>query len=247
MTPVQFLGTPTITGFQVTNNATTPNTKIDVGVGSALATDGQNYITLGDAVTIDAGVNGVNGLDTGDQAASTWYNIFVVGSSNNNKQTCMMISTSATDPVLPEGFDIFKKVGMIYSDASTHFLLGFWVGDSNFRQFFHAASVKVLNDGTSATLAAISLDTAVPPVQNTPVYIQDEFTPATANDYVSYFPGDSTETVGPRTYGSVAAKMNGGQHRVLSRLASSVAKVKYINSAASGNVDVWVNSYDYFV
>lgn len=203
------------------------------------------FLTSG--VTIDFSVNGLNGLDTGSIEASKWYTVYLIGSSVNQAQTGAIVSLSASAPVLPFGYDCYRVIAKWRSDGSSHLIKGYYAGNGNLREFYYDDMIKVQNDGTSATLALIDLDTAVPPIQNTPVYIQDEFTPATANDYVSYFPGDSTGTVGPRTYGSVAAKMNGGQHKVLSRLASSKAQIKYINSASSCNVDVWVYGYEIFV
>lgn len=240
-----------VNGLIISNNATTPNTKLDISAGQARCgiENSPNLVDviLESGVTIDTAVIGANGIDTGALAASTWYYPYLIGSSTNQVAAAAILSTSATAPAMPEGYDVFKKLGFALTDGSVHFLKFNVAGNGNLRQHFWDDSIKVANDLTSATLAAIDLSTAVPPVQNTPVYFQDEFTPATAGDYVSYVAGDSTATVGARTYGSVAAKANGGQHKLISRLASSVAKIKYINSAASCNLDGWVNGFEYFV
>ncbi len=238
-----------VNNLVISNNATTPNTKLDVTFGQARDSGNINDIILEDGITIDFGVNGANGLDTGSIGASKWYAIYLLGSSTNVVQPACMASLTLTGitSTFPEGYDIYKLIGYWPSDASSHLIPAYSVGNGSLRELFYDTMIKVQNDGTSDTLAAIDLSPAVPAVQNTPVYIQDEFTPATANDYVSYFAGDSTATVGPRTYGSVAAKMNGGQHKVISRIASSVAKIKYINSASSCNVDVWVTGFAYYI
>lgn len=236
-----------VSNLKISNNATTPNTKLDIGFGQARDSQNIDDIVLEDGVTIDTAVTGANGLDSGSLAASTWYYVHLIGSSLNRAVPAVMLSTSVTAPSMPADYDIFRMIGVWLTDASVHFLKGYVAGNGNVRQHYWDDSIKVLNDGVSATLAPIDLSSAVPPIQNTPVYISGEFTPATANDYVSIVPGDSTATIGPRMYGSVATKMNGSQGKFLSRLASSVAKIKYINSAASCNLDLWVNSFEYFV
>lgn len=228
-----------INGFIVSNNATTPNTKLDVAFGKVR--DSQNIadIAIEDASTLDFSVRGAGGLDTGSIGASKWYYIYAIASSENLEQPALMASLSATTPLLPAGYDVFGLIAVWPTDASSHLILGYMAGTGKSRQFFYSDMVKVLNDGTSASLAPIDLSSAVPAIQNTPVWLAIEFTAATANDTISIFPGDSSATVGP--------KLQTGQLRVLSRLASGVAKIKYINSAASCNADIWVSGFEYFV
>jgi hypothetical protein len=222
------------------------NTTLTMAAGRARADDNINDIVLSTGVTINTAVVGANGIDTGVLQASKHYYVYVISSSYGTVAPVALISLSAT-PYMPDQYDSKRLIAHWRTDASVHFIKGYVVGNGKYRTHFFDDIIKVQNDGTSATLALIDLDTAVPPVQNTPVLIQDEFTPATANDYVTYVPGDSTATVGQRTYGSVAAKMNGGMHEVLSRLSSSKAQIKYINSAASCNLDLWVAGFRYVI
>lgn len=223
------------------------NTTLSVTSGQGRDSANTADQVLPSGVVLDFGVNGRNGLDTGVLEASKWYYIYEASSAQNIVPVCMLASLSATAPVKPQDYTTVTLRGVWRSDASVHLIKGYVVGNGNLRQHVYDDAIKVLNDGTSATLALVDLDTAVPPIQDTLVQIQDEFTPATAGDYVSYVPGDSTATVGQRTYGSVAAKANGGFHEVLSRLSSSKAQIKYINSAASGNLDLWIAGFKYFI
>lgn len=246
-TPVQLLGTPSITGFSITNNATTPNTQLDIGTGQALASDGVNYITLNVAETIDFTTNGVNGLDAGTMAASTWYFIFAIGSSTNSKITATLASTNASNPTLPYGYDIFKLIGHIYSDNATHLLQAYWAGNGSFRTCYYKNSVSVLVNGQQTVFSNFTLANAVPPIQNTLVHIQDSFSPASAGQNVSYFPADSGATIGAKTWGPVASQFSSSEHRVLSRLKDGVAQIAYINSAPTCNTNVYVMGYDYYL
>ena len=50
-------------------------------------------------LTVDITVSGVNGLDTGSEAASTWYYIWVI---YNGTTVAGLLSTSATAPTMPD-------------------------------------------------------------------------------------------------------------------------------------------------
>jgi hypothetical protein len=77
-----------INEMKITNNATTPNTKFDISAGICRdSTDTydinlgnfnnfQNGQTANSSTTVDATVNGVNGLDTGSLAASSVYKVY---------------------------------------------------------------------------------------------------------------------------------------------------------------------------
>ena len=107
--------------------------------------------------------------------------------------------------------------------------------------------MSVLSGGTSTSLAAIDLQTAVPLIAGTPVYITGEYTPATANDNVKFATYGSTATVLPVLYGSVAAKINSAQFKIVSALHSGNPAILYINSASSGATTVLVNGFDFYL
>ncbi len=105
----------------------------------------------------------------------------------------------------------------------------------------------MLAAGTATTLTNISLAAAVPPIAGLPVRIDAEVTPATAGDKVSFAPAGSTATLLAHLTGSVAAIKNSGQFLIPSGLVTSAATIQYINSAASGSTNVWVNGFNYSV
>ena len=236
-----------INNLKVSNNATTPNTKIDVSLGECRDSTDTNDIVVTAAGTIDASINGVDGLDTGSLAASTWYYVYAIGSSLNVAQPARLLSASATAPNLPAGYDVFRVIGYMLTDGSVHFLKCYISGNNNSRKHFWDADIAVLTSGTATSLTAISLASAIPPVDYTPVQIVADYTPATAGDSVSFAPFGSTATLLPHVTGSVAAKANSAQLTILSRLDTATPKILYINSAASGDADVWVSGFEYFI
>lgn len=235
-----------INNLRVTNNATTPNTKIDVASGQCR--DSSNvYDMVSDAsVTINFAVNGANGLDTGSIGASKWYYIYLISDPVSGNDTAALASLSST-PLMPFGYSAYRHIGWARSDGSSHLLLMNNAGNNNARQLYWDTSIQVLNNGSASTLTAIDVSSAVPPVNFTPLYLGVEFTPATAGDYVGLAPFGSTATALPFLSGVVAAQPQKGQLKVISKLDTATPKVLYINSAAAGNTDVFVNGFDYFI
>lgn len=72
------------------------------------------------SVTVTMGAAGVNSLDTGAEAASTWYYVWIIA-SNANAQVAGLFSVSATDPALPSGYTYRGLAGAVYNNASSAF------------------------------------------------------------------------------------------------------------------------------
>ena len=161
-----------VNGLGISNNATTPNTKLDVAAGTCLDSTGTFQMSLNASVTIDASTNGLNGLDTGTLAASTVYSVFLVTDQISGLPAGAMISLSQTQPYMPFGYNAFRLIGYIVTDASVHFLKGYWSdNDSSRRVFTYDAPQLALNAGTQTGYTGVALTTLVPAVANTPVYM----------------------------------------------------------------------------
>jgi hypothetical protein len=231
------IGFKYVYGFQLSNNAVTPNTILDVGAGQARDSGNINDIILEDAVTIDFGVNGPNGLDTGSIGASKTYGIYVISSSLNLVQPAMMASltlTGLTDANFgnAQGYDISRLVGYWITNGSSQLLKGYCVGSGLYRKHVHQTEIATsLVGGSATTLTAISMAAMVPEVSNTIARLNVDFAPATASDKVSFTPFGSTATVLDHVSGSVATKNNSGNIEIPVVLDSGVPKFLYINSA----------------
>jgi hypothetical protein len=226
-------------------------TTLTMGVGQAKDSANQFDMFLNTGVTINAAVNGLNGLDTGSLGNNKTYYIYLIADAAGYNVTGALMSLSATAPQLPaganpSGYSLTRIVGTWLTDGSGNLLKGYYSGNGNLRTFWYDTSVSVLSGGTAQTLTAIDLTTAVPAIDNTPVLINVSYTPATAGDYVSFAPFGSTATVLPNVSSVVAAKAQTGQLKVISKLSTS-AKILYINSAASGATTVLVSSYDLYI
>lgn len=239
------LGDGYVNGMQV---AWASTTTLTIAAGSCLDSTKQSNLNFSSAVTVNAAVVGANGIESGALANSTWYYIHAIWNSlDPENYQAGLISVSATAPDLPAGYDSFRLLDYQQTDGSALFLKNYNMGNSNLRKKFWDSSIAVLTSGTATSLTAISLASAIPPVNLLPVMLNVDFTPATANDTVSFAPFGSTATVLPHIAGSVAAKINSGQVMVMSKLDSTTPKILYINSAASGDADVWVAGFEFSI
>ena len=68
----------------------------------------------GGPTTLNFAVNGLNGLDTGAIAASTWYYIYAISSSTNKAPSGYIasLSNSGGPNVLPFNYDSYKIISL---------------------------------------------------------------------------------------------------------------------------------------
>lgn len=120
-------GLGTAVSLVVGNNASVPNTKVDVtatqlqvnatGGGSS----GGTRLLSSVSVTADITVSGSNGLDTGAAANATWYFIYVLWNAQTNGQG-VLLSASSTSPTIPAGYTHSVRVGAVYRDGGGAFV-----------------------------------------------------------------------------------------------------------------------------
>lgn len=233
-----------VSGLQVSWTSTTA---LSVAAGSCVDSTGVKNMSLDLAQTITTTTSGKNGLDVGTVAASTVYYVHLVSDSMGGNDPYVCYSLSKTAPTLVAGYDIFRFIDVQVTDGSSHFLKNYNVGSYNNRTKFWDTAISVLSGGTATSLTPIDLSGTVIPVDNTSVILSVAYTPATANDKVSFAPYGSTATVLPSVSGVVAAKVQTGQLEVLSKLNSAAPTILYINSAAAGATTVLVCGFRFSV
>lgn len=243
-------------GLLISNDATTPNTKLDVAAGVCRDSNNQIDINLGNylglsgigtansATVINFGVTGANGLDTGSIAASTFYYVYVIGDSSNKKVPAALASTSATAPTLPFGYDSIRLIGCCKTDGSSHILLYYASGSGSGKYFQWDApiAVTVTSSGTSATYSAMDLSTGVPASNYARVSIKYKWTPNAAADALNFTPSGATgdfETI----LGIVASVAQEDNFVILPLTVSSVPKMSYKTSAGTLN-NIFVQAFD---
>jgi hypothetical protein len=114
-----------INGLQISNDATTPNTLLDIGSGVTIdSTDTFQMINNG-TIVINAATNGLNGLDTGTFAEAKVYAVYLVSDPVTLQPIGAMLSLSYTQPLMPFSYSAFKLIGFATTaaGAATFFLV----------------------------------------------------------------------------------------------------------------------------
>lgn len=86
-------------------------------------------ITTSYPLTIDITLSGAGGLDTGAEAASTWYYIWAIYNPSTDTISGML-STSSSNPTMPAGYSYKALLGAVYNDSGSNFLRFNQVGKS---------------------------------------------------------------------------------------------------------------------
>lgn len=236
-------------GLAISNDATTPNTKLDVAVGSILDSTGVYQMQLTTGVTIDTSTVGLNGIDTGVLLASKVYAVYLVGDPVSGQATGAMVSLSFTTPYLPFNYSTFKLIGYAITDASVHFLKGYWTGGNSTSRLFmyDAPQATAVTAGAATTATGIALTTLVPAVNNLPVWLYTDMTPSAASRVLSLTPGNATG-IAVKITGQVGTVHVTANSQVLSQLVAGVPTVNYLWSAGGGDaVAINVAGFQFFI
>ena len=184
-----------INGFGISNDATTPNTILDIAPGSCLDSTGTYQVNSNVTLKINAAVNGLNGLDTGTFAEAKIYAVYVVWDPVTFNPTGAMISLNQTTPLMPFGYSAYLLIGYATTISNAaHFLLGYWTaGNSSTRTFtYDAFQATAVTSGASTSYANVNLINFVPNVNNTPVSLYYNFSANAAADTLSLQCGNGT-------------------------------------------------------
>jgi len=100
-------------------------------------------------------------LDTGSEAANTWYSLWAIHNPTT-VTTAGLLSTSATAPTMPSGYTKKRRVGWIRNDASSNFLKCYWEGN----WVWFDDRVQVLSGGTAATYTDLDCSSAASPTSS---------------------------------------------------------------------------------
>ncbi|NWA10690.1 phage tail protein [Pseudomonas gingeri] len=102
----------------LTASASGLNSLVSVAADQLVVGNEVSSKTLGTLnLSINASASGVNGLDTGILAASTWYYVWVIW---NGSSVAGLLSLSSTTPTMPNGYTHKGLVSVIRTDASAN-------------------------------------------------------------------------------------------------------------------------------
>lgn len=107
-------------GLTITNNSSTPSTKIDITALAAVmvTTGGSPKLATTVSVTIDLTTVGANGMDIGSRPTSGWVYNYLISNGSGTAGLASTSSPSAAAPTMPSGYTYAAYVGAMYCDAS---------------------------------------------------------------------------------------------------------------------------------
>lgn len=168
------------------NTSVISNTELSVAAGSCLDAFGKLTISLLEDITIDSATTGINGLDTGTIANSTWYYVYVIRKSTDEEAVGAIISLSNIIPALPANYDCYRKIGVCHSNSIGDFDVLNITSDSNFIKIFKwETPVFVLTNGSEVTFTPIDLSDVVPPLSGLAVQFNYSYTADANGNYFS--------------------------------------------------------------
>lgn len=106
------------TGFVAANDATSPNSVIDITANIVVNLTPSGLVATRNNVVLQLNfaASGVNGLDTGSIAQGTIYYIWLI---DNGTAVASLASLSSTNPTLPTGYTYKCRVGAFTTFASS--------------------------------------------------------------------------------------------------------------------------------
>ena len=103
-----------ITGMIITHVFHLPQSnqsQKQIEIGHARSQDNLKNIDVTTPIVLMLENSGVNGLDTGVEAADTWYYIYVIVDDSDVLPVAGIFSVNSTSPTLPAGYDRFRFIG----------------------------------------------------------------------------------------------------------------------------------------
>lgn len=151
-----------VDGLTLSNNVSDVNNDIDVASGKAVDSAGTENMVLASGLTkrLDAAWsvgNNQGGLDTGAEANSTWYHVFLIKRTDTGVVD-VLFSTSATSPTMPTNYTKKRRIGSFRNDGSGNIIAFLQYGDT----FLFKSPPALSADISSLTTTKTNFTMAVP-------------------------------------------------------------------------------------
>lgn len=204
---------------KLSNNVADPTNDVDISAGVKWDNGNDVLLDLTGALTkrLDASWSaGTNqgGLDTGSKANSTWYHVYLIGTTGGTVD--VLFSTSGTSPTMPGGYSYKAHIGWVYSDAS-----------GIIRPFLHEGrnwywSAIVVDLTTTSPTNTTLQEMSVPPGERVEWFGTIFVTNTSPNIRGSVGPGDGSSGNTCAAYSQVASVAHTTHARTLTNTARQV-------------------------
>lgn len=135
------------------------------------------------STTVALNLSGAGGLDTGSEAANTWYRIFAISNSLCTSTGIIVSSANVSNPTMPTGFTKWRPLGYVFNNASSNIFPIYKRG--KFTRLWTDAPIASGVNPSSNTETAIDLSNYISPKAFKVVihYINDNGTNASASEF----------------------------------------------------------------
>jgi stress response protein YsnF len=194
--------------------------------------------------TADITTSGLNGLDTGTEAVSTWYALFIIDDSTGSNTEGALLSLSSTAPTLPGGYDVFKRVGWVRNNASGDFIKFIQTRTNDFRKVFYdeeITNLTVLSLGSATIYTGVSLAAFVPPTSLEPI-LALVIAPDDRGDFLEIRPTGSTMDNATYKFNGIDDKNKSG-YGIQETICSNLQNIEYRVTQASDDASIGVVGY----
>jgi len=226
--------------------------KVDIGISSedSECRDSGHFadIKWNGVLTADITTSGAGGLDTGTESADSLYAVHVIDDTTRTNTPKAMLSLSGTAPIIPSGYDIFRRHAWVCNDNSSNFLKFFQIWNGRVRRLWYdedRPNVKVLSNGSATTFTGVSLAAFVPPTSQN-VFLHYAFrtgggAPAASGADLRPTGSTSTTTLGRVQAGVTSVARIHGQ---MEMMCDSSQSIDYQCGNSSNDLTIEVNGYD---
>jgi hypothetical protein len=148
------LVTPVAGDFKNLSVVVTGNAAVDVDADAITLenTSGDAFRATAVDLTANMGSSGANGLDTGTEAADTWYSVWVIYNPTTGT-VASLLSTSATSPTMPSGYTFKARAGWVRNNASSNLYRTLQKGDrAVYVLGTNPAALIVIQSGTTGSV-----------------------------------------------------------------------------------------------
>ena len=219
----------------ITTNGSGTNEIVITSLGMNIMSD--YYANI--ATSCFLNINGDGGLDTGSEAASTWYKLFAI----SNGSTMSVIASSADvsiliGPTMPSGYTKWRFIGHVRNNSSSNIVPTYKIGHIVY--YFTAIQLFYAADLSGETL--LNMENQVPPGA---YKIECNGSGAGSGFRWSFRPADIivASDAGEYQFGNNLSNV-GSIKFDFSRAVNANRTFKYREDNATGEAFVWLQSYE---
>ena len=231
----------------IQRNATNPAYQVDILPGAARSDDNTTDILVASTITVDLTASGANGLDTGSEAVSTWYYLYLIYNPTTGV-AAGLFSTSSSSPTLPGGYTKKRLINSMINNASGDFMKWETLSTGRVREYQYLEETQtallVLSSGSSQTWADVDCSDLISPLSTLGEFQLSAYAENDANE-VDFRPNGSTET-SPCTFLRCGGSTNNVYvyNSMIRRMKTGTDQIiEYINSGT--NISTYVSVIGY--